>query len=43
MKLSFVKTINIEPTIPFDFDSTFFKPDHFTTDVHEYGEGISSI
>ncbi len=40
MKLSLVKTLSIEPTTPFDFDSTFFKPDHFTTDDHEYVKGI---
>jgi 3-methyladenine DNA glycosylase/8-oxoguanine DNA glycosylase len=40
MNLSLVETLIIEPTIPFDFDGTFHKPDHFTTDDHEYVKGI---
>ena len=31
MKLSKVDSIKIIPTAPFDFDSTFHKPDHFTS------------
>jgi len=27
------------PTFPFDFDTTFFKPDHFTTDDHVFETG----
>ena len=30
-KLKLQKTIKIEPTKPFDFNSTFHKPDHFTS------------
>ncbi len=31
MKLRKIKTVDIEPSIPFHFDSTFHKPDHFTS------------
>lgn len=31
MKLKLFKSIEILPTSPFDFDSTFHKPDHFTS------------
>jgi hypothetical protein len=31
MKLRKAQTIEIIPSAPFDFDSTFHKPDHFTT------------
>ncbi len=31
MKLQKVSTVEIKPTRPFDFDSTFHKPDHFTS------------
>jgi len=31
IKLKLQKTIKIKPTKPFDFDSTFHKPDHFTS------------
>jgi 3-methyladenine DNA glycosylase/8-oxoguanine DNA glycosylase len=31
MKLKKVKTVELFPTVPFDFDSTFHKPDHFTS------------
>ncbi len=34
------KTIEITPTAPFNFDATFFKPDHFTTADHKYEKGI---
>ncbi len=40
MKLSLIQTTHIKPTTPFHFDSTFFKPDHFTTDDHEYEKGV---
>ncbi len=40
MKLKSIQTIQIVSTTPFDFDSTFFKPDHFTTDDHEYQTGV---
>jgi 3-methyladenine DNA glycosylase/8-oxoguanine DNA glycosylase len=31
MKLRKIKTIELEPSIPFNFDPTFHKPDHFTS------------
>jgi len=31
IKLKLRKTIKIRPKAPFDFDSTFYKPDHFTS------------
>ena len=31
MKLRKIKTVEIEPSIPFNFDATFHKPDHFTS------------
>lgn len=31
LKLKLVNTIQLTPTSPFDFDSTFHKPDHFPT------------
>lgn len=40
MKLKLVKTVVIVPSIPFDFDSTFHKPDHFTTGDNLYEKGI---
>ena len=40
MKLKKVKSIEIKPTSPFDFDSTFHKPDHFTSGDNEWKPGI---
>lgn len=40
MKLKLVKTVEIIPSVPFDFDSTFHKPDHFTTGDNLYKTGI---
>ncbi|MBD3329545.1 hypothetical protein GF357_03560 [Candidatus Dojkabacteria bacterium] len=40
MKLNQKATVQISPTQPFNFDATFFKPDHFTTDDHIYKKGI---
>jgi len=40
MKLNKYTTIEITPSIPFNFDATFYKPDHFTTDDHKYVKGI---
>ena len=40
MQLNKAKTIYITSTIPFNFDATFFKPDHFTTDDHIYEKGV---
>ncbi len=31
LKLKLVKAVKIKPSFPFDFNSTFYKPDHFTT------------
>ena len=33
-------TIIFKPTAPFDFDSTFFKPDHFTSNDHIWKPGV---
>ena len=40
MQLNKSKTISIRPISPFNFDATFFKPDHFTTDDHSYEKGV---
>ena len=40
MKLYKVASINIIPTSPFDFDSTFHKPDHFTTGDNSWRPGV---
>ncbi len=40
MKLKLQKTIEIIPTIPFDFDTTFHKPDHFTSGDNYFELGI---
>jgi 3-methyladenine DNA glycosylase/8-oxoguanine DNA glycosylase len=40
MKLRKIETIHIEPTPPFDFDSTFHKPDHFTSGDNHWIPGI---
>lgn len=40
MILHKVKTVEIVPTAPFDFDSTFHKPDHFTSRDNEWNPGI---
>ncbi len=40
MILNKYSKIEITPTTPFNFDATFFKPDHFTIDDHEYIPGI---
>lgn len=40
MKLKLQKTIKIKPTKPFDFNSTFHKPDHFTTDDNLWKPGV---
>ena len=39
-KLDLVYTLNITPTYPFDFNSTFHKPDHFTTGDNYWEPGI---
>jgi 3-methyladenine DNA glycosylase/8-oxoguanine DNA glycosylase len=40
IKLKLQKTIKIRPTKPFDFDSTFHKPDHFTSGDNLWQPGI---
>ncbi len=40
MKLKLYKTIEIIPTTPFDFDSTFHKPDHFTSGDNYWEPGV---
>ncbi len=40
MKLKKVKSVELTPTSPFDFDSTFHKPDHFTSGDNEWEKGI---
>jgi len=39
-KLKLQKTIRIRPLKPFSFDSTFHKPDHFTSGDNQYEKGI---
>src|SRR4030067_3146858 len=39
MKLKKVKTIEIIPITPFNFDTTFHKPDHFTSGDNYWEEG----
>jgi len=40
IKLKLQKTIKIKPTKPFDFDSTFHKPDHFTSGDNLWEPGV---
>lgn len=40
MKLTEIKTIKLNPVAPFDFDSTFHKPDHFTSGDNYWEPGI---
>ena len=40
MKLRNVKTIELVPTVPFCFDPTFHKPDHFTSGDNHWEPGI---
>ena len=40
MQLKSVATREIVPTSPFDFDSTFHKPDHFTTGDNHWEPGV---
>ena len=39
-KLRLIKNVTVEPTAPFDFDSTFHKPDHFTSGDNYWEPGI---
>jgi 3-methyladenine DNA glycosylase/8-oxoguanine DNA glycosylase len=40
MKLWKVKTVQLIPTAPFDFDATFHKPDHFTSGDNYWQPGV---
>lgn len=40
MKLRKLKTIELEPGAPFNFDPTFHKPDHFTSGDNYWEPGI---
>lgn len=40
MKLRKVESVEFKPMAPFDFDSTFHKPDHFTSGDNEWKPGI---
>jgi 3-methyladenine DNA glycosylase/8-oxoguanine DNA glycosylase len=40
MKLWKVESVELTPTAPFDFDSTFHKPDHFTSGDNYWKPGI---
>lgn len=40
MKLKKIKTVEIKPTAPFNFDATFHKPDHFTSGDNYWEKGI---
>ncbi len=40
MKLHKVKTIELKPSMPFSFDPTFHKPDHFTSGDNHWEPGI---
>lgn len=40
MKLRKIRTVELEPTVPFNFDPTFHKPDHFTSRDNDWEPGI---
>ena len=40
IKLKLQKTTSVKPAKPFDFDSTFHKPDHFTSGDNLWEPGI---
>src|SRR5512147_1536977 len=40
MKLRKIKTVELEPSVPFSFDPTFHKPDHFTSGDNLWQPGI---
>ncbi len=40
LKLRLYKTVALTPTVPFDFDKTIYKPDHFTAGDNVYQPGI---
>lgn len=39
-ELTYKTQFEVIPTQPFNFDATFYKPDHFTTDDHVYETGV---
>src|SRR5574341_117620 len=39
MKLRKIKTLELGPTVPFSFDPTFYKPDHFTSGDNHWESG----
>lgn len=40
MKLQKIRTLEITPTAPFNFDPTFHKPDHFTSGDNHWEPGV---
>jgi len=40
MKIQKIKTVELHPTATFDFNSTFHKPDHFTSGDNYWEQGI---
>lgn len=40
MKLQKISSVSLTPTTPFDFDSTFHKPDHFTSGDNDWQPGV---
>ncbi|MFH1890709.1 MAG: hypothetical protein ABIJ91_04070 [Candidatus Kuenenbacteria bacterium] len=40
IRLKLQKTVKVKPTKPFNFDSTFYKPDHFTSGDNLWQHGI---
>jgi 3-methyladenine DNA glycosylase/8-oxoguanine DNA glycosylase len=40
MKLRKIKTVELKPTAPFNFDPTFYKPDHFTSGDNFWEPGV---
>jgi len=35
-----IKQVTIIPTVPFNFDATFYKPDHFTSGDNIWQPGV---
>ncbi len=40
MKLRKIQSVKLTPTVPFNFDATFHKPDHFTSGDNKWRPGI---
>jgi 3-methyladenine DNA glycosylase/8-oxoguanine DNA glycosylase len=40
MKLEKIRSLLIDPTSPFNFDATFYKPDHFTSGDNQWEPGV---